>query len=421
MNITPSRIGFIATHLNGLDRVSLESVMWSRVLTEMGHECFFFAGESTQPEERTVIVPEADSRHPDIRLINQELYDDSTRSSKTSGTIQALRFHIKQHLHQFIQTFDIRILIVENALSLPINIPLGLALTELIAETGIPTLARHHEFAWERSIFLCSPADDYIRSGFPPKLPSIQHIVATRFHADALAQRAGVRVQTVPYVFDFDHPMKDDHISREDLLRILGMEGAGTLMLATSPLLPSSKIETMLALLARIPDQPVFLLTGSQFDSDSDYVQFLQETAEMLGLSLHFFNEDQGQGSGKIDERDKFLVQCYQHASLVGNMGETQHAFAGAVEAFFYRLPVLTPSHSIVTHELKQSGFQLLSFGSFPDRNAAQLLTKALSDQASIERLVEHNYELGNRYFSMNILRNKLDHILREDLTSSPS
>ncbi|TFH38109.1 MAG: glycosyltransferase family 1 protein, partial [Anaerolineales bacterium] len=137
--MTPSRIGFIATHFNGTDRVSLESACWSRVLTDMGHECFFFTGESDEPEERTVIVPEADSHHPDVELINHELYDADMRSSKTSGMIQALRFHIKQHLHQFIHTFDINILIVENALSLPVNIPLGLALTELIAETGIPT------------------------------------------------------------------------------------------------------------------------------------------------------------------------------------------------------------------------------------------------------------------------------------------
>ncbi len=50
--------------------------------------------------------------------------------------IRELQWHIKQHLYEFIKQFGIELLIVENALSIPMNIPLGLALTELIAETG---------------------------------------------------------------------------------------------------------------------------------------------------------------------------------------------------------------------------------------------------------------------------------------------
>lgn len=421
MNITPTRIGFITTHLNSVDRVSQECVMWSQVLTDLGHECFFFTGESTHPEERTVVVPEADSRHPDIKLINQEIYDGSSRSSKTSGTIQALRFHIKQHLHQFIQTFDIRLLIVQNALSLPLNIPLGLALTELIAETGIPTLARHHDFAWERSMFLCSPANDYIRTGFPPKLPSIQHVVATRFHADSLAQRAGVRVLSVPYSMAFEQHPNNDPIPREDLLHTLGIQAEGMLMLDTSPLVPASKIETMLPFMAQLPDPPIFLLTGSQRDNHRGYDQYLRETADLLGISLHFIPEDENQGSGTLENRKRLLGQCYLHASLVCNMGEIQKAFAGAVEAFFNRLPVLTPGQSILRREFAQSGFQLLSFGSFPDRKAAEGLTKALADQPSIKQMAEYNHELATRHYSLDSLRHKLDHLLRENLTARPS
>ena len=47
--------------------------------------------------------------------------------------IRELQWHIKQHLYEFIKKFGIELLIVENALSIPMNIPLGLALTELIA------------------------------------------------------------------------------------------------------------------------------------------------------------------------------------------------------------------------------------------------------------------------------------------------
>ena len=146
MNITPSRIGFVSTRFSGTDGVSLETEKWAAVFQQMGHECFYFSGKSDRPEESSVVVPEAHSKHPDIEAINRDLFDDVSRSSKTSGLIQAIRFHLKQHLYQFLRTFDINLLVIENAFALPMNVPLGLALSELIAETNIPTIAHHHDF-----------------------------------------------------------------------------------------------------------------------------------------------------------------------------------------------------------------------------------------------------------------------------------
>jgi hypothetical protein len=42
------------------------------------------------------------------------------------------------------------LLIIENALAIPLNIPLGISLSELISETQISTIAHHHDFSWER-------------------------------------------------------------------------------------------------------------------------------------------------------------------------------------------------------------------------------------------------------------------------------
>ncbi len=64
-------------------------------------------------------------------------------------------------------------MIVENALTIPINLPLGLALTEFIAETGYPVIAHHHDFYWERQRFLNNSVNDYLAAAFPPNLPSI--------------------------------------------------------------------------------------------------------------------------------------------------------------------------------------------------------------------------------------------------------
>jgi len=69
------------------------------------------------------------------------------------------------------------ILVVENALAIPANIPLGLAITEFIIETETPTIAHHHDFFWERERFYSPISTDYLRTAFPPVHPKIQHVV----------------------------------------------------------------------------------------------------------------------------------------------------------------------------------------------------------------------------------------------------
>ena len=185
------RIGLVSTRFQGTDGVSLETVKWASVLEGMGHTCFFFAGASDWPADRSYVVPEAHFDHPDILALNADLFDDHRRSPATSQRIQAIKDHLKDHLRRFAAAFEPQILIVENALSLPMNVPLGLALTEIIAETEIPTIAHHHDFYWERERYSISTAADYLRAAFPPTLPSVHHVVINSFAGRQLAMRTG--------------------------------------------------------------------------------------------------------------------------------------------------------------------------------------------------------------------------------------
>jgi hypothetical protein len=417
MKITPRRIGFITAYINDTDQVSRESAVWRDVLTEMGHECFYFTGGSIQPEERTVIVPEVDWRHPDIELINHDLESLVRRSSKTSGMIQALRFHIKQHLYQFIQTFDINILIVENVLSLPLNIPLGLALTEVIAETGIVTLARHHDFSWEQPRYLCSPAEDYIRSSFPPKLPSIEHIVATNFHAQELADRNGVRAQTIPYVRNFKQPHDEQPLTTEECLKGLDITSNHLLVLSTSPLVPSSRIEMTLALIARMQAPADLIISGQTDLARHSYLRHLQETADLLDIDVHLIGDRLQPTEGDGEGIRPTLAQCYQVATFAATLGTTQSTLAETIDAIYHHCPIVSATHNITQWELQEKGFQLLWLDSHPERVAVELLAETYNDPKKREEMVEHNVSLGKQHFSLDVLHYKFAELLREDLT----
>ncbi|MCX7788670.1 MAG: hypothetical protein N2442_13350 [Spirochaetes bacterium] len=86
------------------------------------------------------------------------------------------------------------------------NIPLGLALTEVIAETGIPTIAHHHDFVWERQRYSVSAVNVYLSMAFPPDLPPIIHVTINTEARRNLSFRRGLSSIIVPNVFDYSIP-----------------------------------------------------------------------------------------------------------------------------------------------------------------------------------------------------------------------
>jgi hypothetical protein len=146
-------IGFISTRFAGTDGVTMESSKWAAVLRRNGHRCYWFAGQLDRRPENSFLVSEAFFTHPRNEWLNDRIFGKKSRSSAVTDAIHDLKTLLKQKLNEFIRRFDIDLLIAENALTIPMHVPLGIAITETVAETLIPTIAHHHDFYWNGSVF----------------------------------------------------------------------------------------------------------------------------------------------------------------------------------------------------------------------------------------------------------------------------
>ena len=118
-------IGFISFRFQGTDGVSLETAKWAEVLEEMGHTCFYFSGLSDRPPERSMVVEDAHFLHPEIRQIFRNCFGKRHRSRSTTKKIQALKEELKDDIYEFINKFNISLLVPQNALTIPLNIREG--------------------------------------------------------------------------------------------------------------------------------------------------------------------------------------------------------------------------------------------------------------------------------------------------------
>ena len=256
-------VGFISFRLSGTDGVSLETKKWVDVLERNGCACYFYGGELDTPPEVSFQVPEAHFQHPEIRELYAQCFSGSRRPPSLTSGLHKYREILKKSLYEFVEKFSIDILIPENAVTIPLNISLGMAITEFIAETGFFTIAHHHDFFWERKRFLRNCVWDYLNQCYPPHLNTIQHVVINTSAANQLALRTGISSTLIPNVMEFENsaPGIDDYNAVGDCaVEVPGFE---------TPIAPNSnlidfyiahrlEIETVRQCVARGVEPPVW-------------------------------------------------------------------------------------------------------------------------------------------------------------------
>ena len=403
-------IGFVSTRLAGTDGVSLESAKWTQILEQAGHTCFYLAGQLDRPPERCYVVPEAHVKHPLIQRLNADLFDDIHRSPVTSETIAALRRRLKQHLRAFVERFRLELLVIENALSLPMNVPLGLALTEFITETRIPAIAHHHDFYWERSRYALHAAEDYLKAAFPPAMSFIHHVVINSYAAEQVALRTGMRSTLIPNVMPFETPPPPPDEVTASLRRELGIGADEILLLQPTRIVPRKRIERAIELARKLERPCCLLITHSSGDEGDAYRQYLAEYAELLGVRVLFaaerFNHVR---ATTADGRRVFSLADAYHACDLVTYPSTLEGFGNAfLEAIYYRKPLFMSRYEIFKIDIQPKGFQVLAFDDFIDDRTVAAVRDLLDHPEKVRAMVETNYRLGLRHFSFGVLRRRL-------------
>jgi len=438
--MTPSRrIGFVSTRFAGTDGVSLETSKWATVLERMGHKCFYFAGVCDRPENKSYVVPEAFYRHPDIQAINDVAYQGTwgklhqgrkrhpeleeltkdffsvyLRPSYVTQRIHELRFYIKEEIYKFVYKYKIEALIIENASTIPLNIPLGLAITEFIAETGYPVIAHHHDFHWERQRFMNNSVRDYLAMAFPPDLPSIRHVVINSVQEHQLATRIGAAAMIVPNVMDFDSPPPplDDYTKtvREDL----GLAPDQYLILQPTRIIQRKGIEHAIELTRRLGLPAELVISHAAGDEGTDYEKRVREFADFLGVTVNFESAIVGEERGVTPEGRKIytLGDVYPYADLVTYPSSIEGFGNAFLEAVYFKKPIVVNNYSIYEADIKPKGFKVVEFDGYISDRTLQETRYVLENPELTAEESEHNFELAKRYYSFTMLERRLHTLL---------
>ncbi|MEM1067272.1 MAG: glycosyltransferase family 4 protein [Planctomycetota bacterium] len=405
------QIGFVGTRFAGTDGVSLESAKWAQVLWDHRHVSHWYSGMSDRDEDTSMVVPHAYFGHSDIQWINRRAFGALTRTPDVTQRIYALADYLKGTLYEFTRRFNLDLLIVQNALCIPMNIPLGVALTHFIAETGFPTIAHHHDFYWERDRFSVSAVTDLLWMAFPPALPQIQNVTINSFAQQDLAHRRGLSSVLVPNVLDFEtEPPEPDDYARQ-FRGDIGLDDDDILFLQPTRVVPRKGIEHAISLVSALKnDRCKLVISHASGDEGNEYLHSLCDMAESHGVDLRLCDKVVGDKRSIAPDGHRVytLADAYSQADFI-TYPSIYEGFGNALlEAFYFRKPLLVNRYSIYIADIEPKGAKVIAMDGYLTKDVVSKVQRIINDREFREEMVDYNYEIGKAFFSYSVLRRKL-------------
>ena len=408
-------IGFVSTRFAGTDGVTLEASKWAEILKRNGHNCYWFAGELEREPEKSFFVPEAHFQHEQNRWINERIFGTEGRDISVTKLIHNLRSYLKAQLYNFIGQFKIDLLIAENVLTIPIQIPLGLAIVETIAETQIPTIAHHHDFYWERIRFSINAVNDYIGMAFPPNLSHIEHVVINSAAREELAHRRGISSTIIPNVLDFENPPIIDKKRCEAFRESLGLTRGDIIILQPTRVIKRKGIEYAIGLVKALGDSRYKLVISHEAgDEGFEYLEWVQEYACDQGVDLRLVTTRiSDPWSDNINQNNHYsLWDIYPHADFITYPSIIEGFGNAFLEAVYFKKPILINRYDTFVRDIEPLGFDLAVMDGFLTRKTVQKVREILESPGKREKLVNKNYEIAARHYSYSVLKKRLNSIM---------
>ncbi len=405
------RIGFVSTRLAGTDGVSLETAKIAHICRQLGHEVFACAGELEGWGSSGMLVPEMHFNHAETQWIQAQCFGPQPPSSDLRPRIAAMSELLQARLADFVQRYAIDVLFVQNALAIPMHIPLGLAITGYVRESGLPCLAHHHDFYWERTRFEPNHVPDLLAAAFPPDLPGMHHIVINSLAQRSLRERLGLQATILPNVFDFASAAPGISDENADLRRALGLDDNTLFILQPTRVVPRKGIEQAIALVQAL-NQPrwrrqlldreaVLVISHHAGDEGLAYLQRLQEQTAAAGVRLLYAADQFATVGKRLPDRKVYaLWDAYVHADFVTYPSLVEGFGNALLETIYFRLPALVNRYSVYEADIAPLGFDLIEIKDGLSEEAVAAVVQVLRDPIRRRRMVERNYELARRHFS---------------------
>ena len=419
-------IGIIIGRIGGVDGVALETEKWIDVLKRMGHSIYIVSG---QYEERPM-DPETETLIPEMSFFSPESYWSQkkaffypeTNPKELISHIDLYSKVIYKKLLTWISDRKIELIISENGSALPSHLEMGLAISNAVKKTGIPTITHDHDFGWERGDRYLSPHDainEYVETVFPMQNHNVHAVINTNAQ-HTLRDRFGRDSVNVPNVMDFEKPFGLVTDKNRDMYKMLGYKKDDIFLFQITRVVVRKGIETAIELIHKLDNPKIKLIITGNYadDAGSKYYNELVDQIHEL----------------KLGEQVRFAYHCFHNKGMVGQNEELMYSLSDAyslaractyfstyegfgnafVEAVLAKKPIFVNNYEpVYWPDIGSKGFKAVMVeNNVLTDQAVEDMREVIFNEKLNKEIGEFNFELGKKLFSYDTLQEKLEELI---------
>jgi glycosyltransferase involved in cell wall biosynthesis len=328
--------------------------------------------------------------------------------------IQRVADEIQPPLREFILTNHLDLIVIQNALAIPMNLPLGVCLTRLIQELNIATIAHHHDFFWERVRFQVGGMLEFLDTYFPPDLPNIQHVTINSLAQNRLKARRGIASVVVPNVHDFATPPPGLDDYNRGFRETVGLKADDLLILQPTRVIQRKGIELALELVNRLQlPNARLVITHSAGDEGLSYWRWVQHEAACMGVPLSLIDAWIAEERSITGPHKQYtLWDAYLHADLV-TYPSLYEGFGNALlETIYFKRLAVVNRYPVYVADLAPLGFQFIELEDIVSERALDQVRQLLRAPEQVRQMTEQNYQIAQEHFSLQVLQKKIEGLL---------
>ena len=408
------RVGIIIGRIGGVDGVALETEKWIDILKKLGHEVFIMSGEF----ESWIMDYKHNYLFPSLSFFSAEaeweqrkaFFEPDKDPDPLLNHVEKWSNMIEGVLDQWVKDKKIDVILSENASALPCQLSMGIAIKKLIKNTGLPIVTHDHDFHWERGqryISAHPEINQYVDDNFPLLLPNVKHAVINTFGVETFKKRFDIEATLVPNVMDFNRIYGVPTTENQFFMKDVGVKNNEIALLQVTRIVRRKGIETAISLIDKLNDKNLKLvITGNNHDDENkEYYNELIDQIHALNLSKQIIF-----ASHKVlDHKD--LSDVYAHGRACTYFS-TYEGFGNAfVEAVLAKKPIFVNDYKpVYMQDIGSKGFETVMIEDNKLTNQkVQKMSDIIYNPERCKEIGEFNFELGKKYFSYDILEEKLN------------
>ncbi len=434
------------------DGVSLEMDKWREIFLKAGHRVHYCCGERPEPESYCTVIPALSYLSENIRCLDTGTFDTLEGFGSEEAFEEDLAQKadaLKKDLLDWVGAAELDVLIVENIWSVGLHPAAAIAIEEVVQERRLEVLAHHHDFYWERVVpvrLTCKRSMEVADRYLPPHSQGYSHVVINSKAQRVLKERKGMDATVIPNVFDFSEGPWQKDTFNGDFRKAFDIADSDILLLQATRIVRRKGIELAIDFAKALERQlepmrglqlyhrkvfskrsrVVLALAGTIVNDGGAYLAQLQEKAFRMGVNLLWVGERIGHSRSVEKGRKTYsLWDAYAHADMVTYPSYWEGWGNQLLEAVRAKLPIALFPYEIYESDIAPAGFSVIKLGEseslqwddrgfaklplFQIEEAAKNSLDVLFDTQKRSIMVDSNFEIGKKSFSMESLRLLLD------------